>query len=79
MRIRVTSVNSEDTGPLLREVTVKLEDWLTAALSDGEYSSAPDQLAFVIVSAFDEPEENERWARSHDKLGSYKDLVAGAG
>jgi hypothetical protein len=61
----------------VRDVTVKLREWLNAAMSDGDPDSHLDQVTMVIVSVEDEPEQNERWAKSHRGLGRPKNPYTG--
>jgi hypothetical protein len=77
VRFRVTSVTSAEIGELVNDVTVKLEDWLNAALADGEFGNGLDQFTFFVVSAFEERDTNELWAEARNKLGSIKDPVSG--
>ena len=77
MQFRVTSVTSTEVGELVNDVTVKLEDWLNAALADGDFGGGLDQFTFFVVSAYDEPDVNEHWAEVRNKLGSFKDSASG--
>jgi hypothetical protein len=77
MRFRVTSVVSEDTGALLNEVTVRVEDWLNASLGDGNFGDSVDQFTIVAISVDDNAEENLRWAKTHNKTGKYKNPFTG--
>jgi hypothetical protein len=77
VQFRVTSVTSAEVGELVSEVTVKLEDWLNASLADGEFGEGLDQFTLFVVSAFDEPEANERWAEVRNKLGSFRSPASG--
>lgn len=69
MRFRVTAVTCEETtGPLI-SASVKIEDWLNAALGDGNFGEGVDQFTLVIISVDESAEENSRWANSHNKIG----------
>jgi hypothetical protein len=59
------------------DVATRLEDWLNASVSDGEFGGKLDQFTVFVVCAFDEASENERWAATRDTLGSYKDPFTG--
>lgn len=75
MRFRVTSVTDEEVAPLLRDVTVRLEDTLNNLLGDGDFGDSIDQLTLVVVSVDDDEAENSKWLKAHNRLGSYKDFV----
>jgi hypothetical protein len=77
MRFRITSVTSEETGALFREITVKFEDWLNAALGDSEFGEGVDQFTIIFISVDDQKDQNTRWASAHNKLGKYKDRFSG--
>ena len=68
MRFRVTSITGSEEAPRVSGVTVALEDALNGQLSQRSFGSNIDQVSIVIVSAFDELLENERWAAPHCKL-----------
>lgn len=77
MRFRVTSVAGTESGRLLNDATVRLEDWLNTSLSDGNFGNGVDQFVIVAVSVDDPAEENARWANPHDKTGRYKNKFTG--
>lgn len=77
MKFRVTSVASGETGTLLCEATVKVEDWLNACLGDGNFGEGVDQFIIVAISVDDESEENIHWSKAHDKTGKYKNPFTG--
>jgi hypothetical protein len=77
MRFRVTSVASSETGALLRDVTVRVEDWLNASLGDGNFGIGVDQFTIVAISVDDDPNENSRWTKAHDKTGRFKHPITG--
>jgi len=77
MRFRVTSVTDEEAGSIIRDATVKMEDWLNAALGDGDFGTSVEQLVIVVVCVDDDPEENSRFAAKHNKTGRYKHLLTG--
>lgn len=77
MKFRVTSIAGPENGPLIRDATVRLQDWLNATLEDGEFGLGLEKFTFIVVSVFDEPEENERWAKAHRKLGSFTHQATG--
>ena len=79
MKFRVTSVTDEESGALLRDATVAMEDWLNASLSDGNFGEEVDQFIVVVIAVDNDPEENSRWAKSHDKTGKYKNPFTGEG
>lgn len=53
----------------MNSAAVQLEDWLNAALSDGEFGPGLDQLTLFVVSVDDEAEENDRWAEPRNRFG----------
>jgi len=69
MRFRVTSITGSEEGALVGGVTVALEDSLNEQLSQRDFGSNLDQVSIVVVSAFDEILQNERWAASRCRLG----------
>jgi hypothetical protein len=69
VRFRVTSITDPEVGPRVAEATTHIEDWLNATLADGNFGRAPEQLTFFVVAVYDDPEENERWARPRESLG----------
>jgi hypothetical protein len=77
MRFRVTSVTDEETGSIIRDATVKMEDWLNAALGDGDFGTSVEQLVIVVVCVDDDPAENSRFAEKHNKAGRYKHPFSG--
>jgi hypothetical protein len=77
VRFQVTSITAEEVAPYVRDVTVKLREWLNASMSDGDFGGHLDQVTMVIVSVEDEPEQNERWAKSHRGLGRPKNPFTG--
>ena len=77
MKFRVTSVGSQETGALLRDATVVVEDWLNASLSDGMFGEGLDQFTIVAISVDDEAEENIRWFNAHNKTGKFKSRFTG--
>ena len=77
MRFRVTSVAAEEAGELLREATVKVEDWLNASLGDGKFGDSVDQFTIVAISVDEEPEENARWSTAHNKTGKFTNRFTG--
>lgn len=58
MRFRVTSISSAECGTQLGKVTVRLEDFLNAILSDGNFGSAPEVFMLTIVAVDDDASEN---------------------
>ena len=77
MRYRVTSITDPEVGTGVAAVTTKLEDWLNAALSEGDFGPGLDQFTVFVVSTFDDVAQNERWASARDKLGRLKHPVSG--
>ncbi len=77
MRFRVTCVTSGETGTLLGEATVRVQDWLNASLGDGNFGEDVDQYIIVAISVDDEAENNIRWSNAHNKTGKYKNPFTG--
>lgn len=75
MRIRFTSVVTEEISELIRLVTVELQEALKASLSKGTYEGGIEQFAAVIVAVGTQKENNE-FVSKHNKLGSYKDFFS---
>jgi hypothetical protein len=70
MDVRITSVAWEDAAAHVAAATDPIERSLREGLS-GEYGSELD-LLLVVVSVSDDPAENQKFARTHTKLGTYK-------
>nr|WP_315847984.1 hypothetical protein [uncultured Rhodoferax sp.] len=74
MRFRVTSISSAECGTQLGEVTVRLEDFLNALLSDGDFGPAPEVFMLTIVAVDDDASENflmtprDKLARNNSSL-----------
>lgn len=68
MRFRVTSVAGSEEGARLNEITVRMEEELNAELGVQEFGSSIDQFTLVVISVYDEPEENEVWCKAHRKI-----------
>jgi hypothetical protein len=77
VRIRVTCITAEEVGSLVGEVALKFQDWLGAALSDGEFGGRLDQVTMFIVSVDDDVGENARWTRPRNGLGRVKNPFTG--
>lgn len=73
----MTSVAASESGRRLNNATVRLEDWLNAALGDADFGGGVDQFVIVAVSVDDHAEENARWARAHDKTGRRRNTLTG--
>lgn len=56
----------------MRDVTVRVEDWLNISLGDGDFGVGVDQFTIVAISVDDDPDENSRWAKAHDKTGKFR-------
>ncbi len=72
MRFKITS-HVGDVNHNLFTVMSTLQEWLNAALSDGDFGDGIEQFTFIIVSVVDDISENEKWAKTHNRLGRYKD------
>lgn len=77
MRFRVTSVACSEAGTALNDVTVRVEDWLNASLGDGDFGMEVDQITVVAISVDDDPSENSRWEKAHNKTGRFKHPITG--
>ena len=75
MKFRVTAVLWEDCFESLNAACLRLEDWLTASLSDGEFGEGIDQICFIVVASEEDPDQNSIRASAFDKLGRYKDPI----
>ncbi len=69
MRFRVTSITGPEEGRRISSVTVPMEDRLNQDLAAVDFGSDLTLFVLLFVTAFDEPEKNELWARGQTKLG----------
>ena len=75
MKFSVTAVLLEDCYESIDTACVRIEDWLTASLSDGSFGDELDQVVFVVVATEDDPSENLARAAGFDKLGKYTGMI----
>jgi hypothetical protein len=61
MRFRVTSIVDPAVGAMVSATTTRIEDWLAAALSDGELGSSLHQFTIVVVAVDDDPSKNAKY------------------
>jgi hypothetical protein len=52
MRFRVTSITYEDEASLILAPLCKIEDWLNAAMADGDFGAGVDSLMIVVISYY---------------------------
>lgn len=69
MHFRVTSITGSEEAERIRRVTVPLERRLNQDLAAVDFGSDLTRFVLLFVTAFDETETNERWARANTKLG----------
>ena len=50
MKLRVTSIAEEEASLAMRSVLPELEDWLNAALGDGDFGGSIDYLTLVVYA-----------------------------
>ena len=74
MHIRFTSVATEEVGPILGNVGVQIQDALNPFFAEKSFGSI-DQFIAVIVAVDSDVAENNRFAKGHNKIGSYKNLL----
>jgi len=77
MKFRVTAVLWEDCYESINAACLRLENWFTASLADGDFGDQIDQICFVVVATEEDPGQNQARASAFDKLGRYKDLYDG--
>lgn len=65
-----------EVGRLVNAASVKLENWLNAALGDGDFGGKLDQITFYVVSVYDDPAENKRFF-PRGTLGRWKKPFTG--
>jgi hypothetical protein len=70
MDVRITSVTWEAAGPLVAAATEPIEGALRANLNS-HYGLEVD-LLLVVISVSDDPLEQEKFAKTHTRLGSYE-------
>ena len=73
MKFRVTAVVWEDCFEAINAACLRLQDWLTASLADGQFGEGLDQVCFVVVASEEEHDQNLVRAAAFDKLGRYTD------
>lgn len=77
MRFRVTSITYEDEAKLVMAPLCKIEDWLNAAMADGEFGGGLDSLMIVVISYYiDEAGEISKLPKP-SRLSKYKHPVTG--
>jgi hypothetical protein len=69
MHFRVTSISGNEEGPRVRKAIAILESRLHMRSGQAAFGSDLTHLSIVFVSAFDDPAENEEWARKNSILG----------
>lgn len=69
MKFRVTSITGQEEGRRVSSVTVAMEDRLNEMLAGTDFGSDLTLFVLLFVTAFDIPDENERWASGQTKLG----------
>jgi len=72
MRIKITSICSEQTLRPLNAFYTKLEDALNAYMGGMSFGSI-DLFMISIVSAFDDNDENCKFSAAENKTGSFVD------
>ena len=75
MKIRLTSVTSEDLARALRQVTVKLEDEFAPKFKNKYFGGDVGQFTFVIIAVGVETNENDEFYIAHNKVGKYCDPI----
>ena len=71
MKFRVTAVIWQDCFDAINAACLRMEDWLTASLSDGSYGDGLEQVCFVVVATEEDHDLNLLRAAGFDKLGRY--------
>ncbi len=77
MKFRITSVADESCGAKINDVTVKLEDWLNAAVADADFGGSLDQFMIVVIAVDDDLECNSRYAKPWNKLSNFVNPLSG--
>lgn len=72
MKIKITSVVSEETLVPLNNFYTRLEDALNDCFEKKPYGPL-DLFSFTIVSVYDADDENEKIAKGHNKSGRFTD------
>lgn len=75
MKIKFTSVSSQEVSSLLRNVTVSLEDELKPEFLEKSFGHGVDQFVAVVVAVDPSPSENEKFRKQYHSVGKYKDVV----
>lgn len=77
MRFRVTSITYEDEARHVIAPLCKIEDWLNAALADGNFGEGLDSLMIVVISYYiDEAGEINNLPKS-SRLSKYRNPITG--
>lgn len=77
MRFRVTSITYEDEARLILAPLCKIEDWLNAALADGNFGDGLDSLMIVVTSYYiDEAGEISKLPKP-SRLSKYRHPITG--
>lgn len=69
MKFRVTAITGQEEGRRVSRVTLPLQEGLNARLATADFGSDVSLFVILFVTAFDDPDENRRWARGQTKLG----------
>ena len=75
MRFRITSIADEDASAVLGNVLPDLEDWLNAALGDGDFGGSLDSLMVVVLATSFVPSSEKPVAPS--RISTYADPQSG--
>ncbi len=79
MKIRFTSISWEEVSELLSKVMVHLEKHINASFSDLSYGADVTQFTAVAIAVDSvvDSSQNEKFAKRHDKSGTYKHPLTG--
>lgn len=77
MRFRVTSITFEDEARLVQAPLCKIEDWLNAAMADGDFGPGLDSLMIVVMSYYIDEAGEVSDVPKPSRLSKYRDPITG--
>jgi hypothetical protein len=77
MRFRVTSIIFEDEARIILAPLCRIEDWLNAAMADGDFGPGLDSLMIVLISYYVDEQGQINQVPKPSRLSRYKDPITG--
>ncbi|MTW10503.1 hypothetical protein GM658_07785 [Pseudoduganella eburnea] len=77
MRFQVTSITFEDEAKMILAPLCRIEDWLNAAMADGDFGPGLDSLMIVVISYYIDEQGQISKVSKPSRFSSYKDPITG--